>query len=356
MPVYACGSNLHGQVSGTDRLHLPTPDLIPDCSEVVAASWSQLVCRDAAGNLKVSGLSLEGKVTLNQIACWLGQDSFEAGLRDDGTIERFVDGARTEQRYSLASMNSKGEVLVVPRDLTTEAHLYSNLDALFSPPSSSSRLILSLPSSSSPIPSKERISSLSTFGTAAHFLLLSSPSQTLYSWGDNRYGQCGPVPLQALKPHSAEGRQTILPKIEFFDGLFPDPPLHCGAFHSAVRTRDGAVYVFGSDKEGQLGGGEEGGGAEPEMVELSTEEGEEEEGNEVVQVACGSGHTVLLTRRGEVWVAGANHDGQLGLSDLKPRLSFVRNDVLASLLATATPPQRVKRIHCARWTTYFEVE
>lgn len=68
---------------------------------------------DAAGKLLVSGLPLEGKVALEEISSWLGQDSFVAGLRIDGRIERFVDGAKTERRYSLASMNSKGEVLVV---------------------------------------------------------------------------------------------------------------------------------------------------------------------------------------------------------------------------------------------------
>ncbi|GAA5893399.1 hypothetical protein JCM6882_008023 [Rhodosporidiobolus microsporus] len=347
MPVYACGSNLHGQVSGIDRLQSPTPVLVPDCSEVVAASWSQLVVRDKDGTLRVSGLPLEGKVPLEDISCWLGQDSFVAGLRTDGRIQRIADGVQTEERYSLASMNSKGEILVVPQTEPTEAHLYPTLSALFSP--SPSPLILSLPSSST---FQERITSLST-GGAAHFLLLSSPSQVLYSWGDNRYGQCGPIPPRALVPNPAEGEKTLLPKVEFFDGLFPVAPLSCGAFHSAVRTRDGAVYVFGSDKEGQLGGGGEGGGAEAELVDLP--EGAAGDG-EVAQVACGAGHTVLLTKEGEVWVAGANHDGQLGLSDLDPRPAMVRNDVLASLLAAASPPQRVRRIHCTRWATYFEVE
>lgn len=72
------------------------------------------------------------------------------------------------------------------------------------------------------------------------------------------------------------------------------------------------MYVFGSGKEGQLGLGEGvGGGGELEVVDFdeATEDVdgyEAEEGERVVQVACGSAHTVVLTEKGEVWVAGAS--------------------------------------------------
>ncbi|GAA5857740.1 hypothetical protein JCM8547_005966 [Rhodosporidiobolus lusitaniae] len=373
MGVYACGANLHGQVEGTDQLQPPSLQLVSSASSLVAACWSCLVVRDNDGALRVLGLPLEGNVVLEDIEVWLGHDSFVAGLRRDGRVERFADGARTEERYSLASMNSRGEILLVPSSslffpafslvlltypssATTphEAHLYSSLDALLD--SSSSPLLLSLPSSS---PS-ECITTLST-GGAAHFLLLSSPSQTLYAWGDNRYGQCGPVPLSALAGPSPsftgdEPRRATLPKLDFFDGLFPSPPLSSGAFHSAVRTRDGSLYVFGSDKEGQLGMGGKGGGAEPELV------ADGEEGGETLvvrEVACGAGHTVMLTEEGEVWVAGANQDGQLGLSDFLPRPSFVKHLPLASLvsqLSSASETQQsVRHVLCTRWACYFEV-
>ncbi|GAA5935993.1 hypothetical protein JCM10213_002174 [Rhodosporidiobolus nylandii] len=340
MPVYACGANLHGQLPSVDQLQLHAPQLLPNCSSLVAASWSQLVVCDIAGHLQLHGLPLPRDVDLASVACFLGQDSFEAGLLTDGRIERFSYGVRTEERYNLASINGKGEVLVVPVDAPQESHLYPSLSALFEP--TTSPLILSLP----PSASAESINSLSA--GAAHFLVLSSPSESLYAWGDNRYGQCGPVPPTSLAPVAGGGAKAVLPRVEFFDGLFPTS-IECGSFHSAVTTRDGSAYVFGSDKDGQLGIGGAGGGSEPALLEVAGEEG-----GAVKKVAYGAAHTAVLTEQGEVWVAGANHDGQLGLSDFTPRSSFIRL-ALPPLSPSSSSPTRISRILCTRSTTYIEV-
>lgn len=72
--------------------------------------------------------------------------------------------------------------------------------------------------------------------------------------------------------------------------------------HSALLTADGALYVFGSDAHGQLGGVSSDG--EPALVELPSEQDEDEDHPDVVSVACGSSHTALVTSDGGVWVAG----------------------------------------------------
>ncbi|GAA6032395.1 hypothetical protein JCM8097_008153 [Rhodosporidiobolus ruineniae] len=365
MTVYVGGANLHRQIPGTSQPQLPSLHGVE--GSLVAASFSELVLRDGDDAIRVHGLPLPASVDLSQVDVFLGQDQFEGGLLFDGRIQSFTDGVMTEKRYALASSNSKGEVLVVPASTPTEAHLYPSFFALFSSPASPT-LILTLPSaSSSSTPSPERLTALSTGPAAAHFLLLTSPSGSLYSYGDNRYGQCGPVPRLSPPPPlfnaPEEPPRVELHHLDFFDGLFPAPPLVCGAFHSAVRTRDGSLYVFGSNKEGQLGlPAGEGGGAEPMLVEL----GEGEEGEEVEMVAAGAGHTVVVTKQGEVWVAGSNSDGQLGLGDFASRPSFVRHDPLHALLASDASPttsssasprqQRVTKVLCTRWATYFEVE
>ena len=48
------------------------------------------------------------------VRSWLGQDEFLAVLLEDGKIVRLVDGAITEVKYGMASMNSRGQILVVP--------------------------------------------------------------------------------------------------------------------------------------------------------------------------------------------------------------------------------------------------
>ncbi|GAA5973863.1 hypothetical protein JCM11641_003201 [Rhodosporidiobolus odoratus] len=357
--LYASGANLHGQLQPGEQLQLPTPVLVSSFSSFIACSWSQLVSRDTTGTVHLHGLSLaplDPPVDLEQVASWIGYDSFEAVLLNDGRIVRVSDGDRTVTRYTLACMNGKGELLVIPESNEIQALLYPSLNALFAAPSVPP-LVLSLPS---PSPPQDRFTCL--VSGSAHFLLLTSPSQSLYSWGDDRYGQCGPVPPPPA-PVSSHPRAnqvtTTLPRLEFFNGLFP-VTISCGAFHSAILTKDGSVYLFGSNKEGQLGLGSLG-GVEPESLELP------EEAGEVKQIACGGGYSVVLTEAGEVWAAGASaethitlstslslsdHDGQLGLSDLNPRTSFTRNDFFSSL---SFPKHRITRIACSRSTTYIEV-
>jgi hypothetical protein len=279
------------------------------------------------GQVAAIGLDLDRNST-EPVRRWLGQESFVAALLEDGRIERFSDGARSKGRYALAEMNGKGESLLVPgerrlrffgfvqqlilgysspvEDHADEAHLYPSLDALLDSSGSSPPARLRIASSHCAEPPaasssksrtyEQRIDSIAA--GAAHFLLLSS-SQQVYSVGDSRYGQAGPFSSQPLRASNAP---QALNHLSFFDGLFP-VAVSCGAFHSAVVTRDGAAYLFGSDKEGQCGG--QSGGNEPEMIDLEEAE-EEEEGIEIVQVACGAAHTLLRTRDGQVWCAGTS--------------------------------------------------
>ncbi|GAA5882464.1 hypothetical protein JCM1840_003189 [Sporobolomyces johnsonii] len=382
MPVLAFGANLHGQIPGQDSLTVSSPVTCPGCIAVAAASWSQAVFRDSTPAPTLRGLPLgPDSLDLASARTWLGQDSFVAALLHDGHILRFDDGNRSAEKYSLASMNSRGELLVVPGPSslplfsfpppltlthpTTESNplelrLYPSVAALFaaSAPSSSppaSPTLFTLPAFPSSPSSPEHIHLLSS--GASHSLLLALPSHRLFSLGDNRFGQCG---APSLSPPSSSA--PTLNRIEALDGLYP-VEIACGAFHSAVRTQDGSVYVFGTDKEGQGGG--IGAGCEPLLVELGLEgdesgliggDGDDEE-VEVRQVVCGAEHTVLLTTKGEVWVAGANHSGQLGLGDIASRRLFVRHPSFGARSQGAEGYLgRAIKVVCSRWTTYVETE
>ncbi|KAG0663882.1 putative E3 ubiquitin-protein ligase herc6 [Rhodotorula mucilaginosa] len=351
MTVLACGSNAFQQLCPSDQLVLSDPVDVT-ASDLAAASWSQTVLRSTrdVGQVAAIGLDLDRNST-EPVRRWLGQESFVAALLEDGRIERFSDGARSKGRYALAEMNGKGESLLVPEDHADEAHLYPSLDALLDSSGSSPPARLRIASSHCAEPPaasssksrtyEQRIDSIAA--GAAHFLLLSS-SQQVYSVGDSRYGQAGPFSSQPLRASNAP---QALNHLSFFDGLFP-VAVSCGAFHSAVVTRDGAAYLFGSDKEGQCGG--QSGGNEPEMIDLEEAE-EEEEGIEIVQVACGAAHTLLRTRDGQVWCAGTNADGQLALGDLVPQPTFTRNARLERRIRECG--MQLVDIVCSRASSYF---
>ena len=80
--------------------------------------------------------------------------------------------------------------------------------------------------------------------------------------------------------------------------------------HSVALTRSGAVYVWGSNKEGQLGLGDE---AEeisysPEMLGF--------EDDTIKDISCGYYHTAFVTSSGDVYTFGEADGGKLGLGDV----------------------------------------
>ncbi|KAF6091404.1 retinitis pigmentosa GTPase regulator [Phyllostomus discolor] len=82
--------------------------------------------------------------------------------------------------------------------------------------------------------------------------------------------------------------------------------ISCGYYHSAFVTRDGELYTFGEPECGKLGLPQEllMNHRVPQLVTGIPEK--------VLQVACGGGHTVVLTEKG-VYTFGLGQFGQLGL-------------------------------------------
>uniref|UniRef100_A0A3B3SQX4 Retinitis pigmentosa GTPase regulator b n=1 Tax=Paramormyrops kingsleyae TaxID=1676925 RepID=A0A3B3SQX4_9TELE len=91
----------------------------------------------------------------------------------------------------------------------------------------------------------------------------------------------------------------------------------CGDDHTALITGNGKLYMFGVNNWGQLGLGTKAAVNKPTCVKaLKTEK--------VKLAACGRNHTLVYTSRGNLYVAGGNSEGQLGLGDCKERVSFER--------------------------------
>lgn len=81
----------------------------------------------------------------------------------------------------------------------------------------------------------------------------------------------------------------------------------CGGMHTVVLNGEGGVLVSGANDHGQLG--TQGGRGVGGVVHFCAVRVFE---SDVMMVAAGSAHTVLLTADGRVFGAGSNSNGQLG--------------------------------------------
>lgn len=82
--------------------------------------------------------------------------------------------------------------------------------------------------------------------------------------------------------------------------------VRAGPWHFAAVTSSGVVYTWGLGNNGRLGHGSQDDYFEPTIVTALS-------GKQVVEVACGSFHTVFVTSDGEAYACGDNQGGQCGV-------------------------------------------
>jgi len=118
------------------------------------------------------------------------------------------------------------------------------------------------------------------------------------TWGDARG-------LHALgrepTPDEPADRPAVVPAL---DGLVVTR-IASGGAASAALAESGDVYIWGAAEVDGLGGVP----GEVALVDLPRGD------VNVVDVAVGAGHVLVLTEDGEVWAAGENANGQLGRED-----------------------------------------
>ncbi|XP_029910454.1 probable E3 ubiquitin-protein ligase HERC3 isoform X2 [Myripristis murdjan] len=93
----------------------------------------------------------------------------------------------------------------------------------------------------------------------------------------------------------------------------PVSQVACGSHHSVALTKDGQVYTWGQDSSGQLGlGKRKPVVGSPQLVRSLW-------ANPLVQVSAGGEQSFALAVSGSVFSWGKNHRGQLGLGDTTDR-------------------------------------
>jgi RCC1 and BTB domain-containing protein len=84
--------------------------------------------------------------------------------------------------------------------------------------------------------------------------------------------------------------------------------ISCGSDHSLLLTKSGDLYGFGRNKYGQIGCGNNINQWEPIKINRFTEK-------KIISIACGGQHSLALTDTGKVYSWGFNKTGQLGIDN-----------------------------------------
>ncbi|MBO9600231.1 MAG: hypothetical protein J7559_20740 [Cohnella sp.] len=126
--------------------------------------------------------------------------------------------------------------------------------------------------------------------------------------------------------------------------------LASGNNHALAVLDNGTVMAWGDNKYGQLGNGSnDNTNPTPSLVQGLTD---------VIDVAGGMGHSLALKKDGTVWAWGANHDGQLGngtKSKMSADFATVVEDHNSSVPVQVTGLDHVKAI-TAGWSSSFALK
>lgn len=138
---------------------------------------------------------------------------------------------------------------------------------------------------------------------------------SVYAWGRNTHGQLGDgrfgLEAKAVKPVRVAGLADVVAVAAGWD-------------HSLALTRDGTVFAWGDRAHGQLGDGTRETGrpvATPQPVPGLTD---------IVAVAAGGRHSLALRKDGAVFAWGDNWNGQLGNGKLKNEAGHAKPQQVAS--------------------------
>ncbi|XP_045308261.1 RCC1 domain-containing protein 1 isoform X2 [Leopardus geoffroyi] len=144
---------------------------------------------------------------------------------------------------------------------------------------------------------------------AEHALLLDEAGQ-VFSWGQGRHGQLGHGTLEAeLEPRPLEALQGV-----------PMAEVAAGGWHSVCVSETGDIYIWGWNESGQLALpsrslAEVGNTAAGEASGLKEDGCDVRTAEDAVKASCGSRHTAVVTRTGELYTWGWGKYGQLGHRD-----------------------------------------
>lgn len=132
--------------------------------------------------------------------------------------------------------------------------------------------------------------------------------QTLWTWGDNLFGQLG--------DGTRASRSTPAKVLDQVTAV------SMGGYHAAALRADGTLWLWGSNIDGQLGNGGQGNTTDQTGAQLQTLPLSLSTTGPVTAVSAGTSHTAVILADGSLWTWGRNDTQQLGLDQTAPTVSL----------------------------------
>jgi len=165
---------------------------------------------------------------------------------------------------------------------------------------------------------------------AGHNILITQNGKT-HVWGDNRNGQLG---LGDTTTRNTPTENTQLEQIiQDNGGVDNILTFKTGEDYNVLIFKNGKVYVWGYNYHGELGLGDTTNRDTPsENTQLEQIIQENGGVNNILTLETGGYHNVLIFKNGKVYVWGRNYEGQLGLGDTTSRNTPTENSQLEQII------------------------
>jgi alpha-tubulin suppressor-like RCC1 family protein len=160
----------------------------------------------------------------------------------------------------------------------------------------------------STIPSERKVIKSAT---GVYFTIVLLDDGTVYGCGYNQFGQLGDGTTGNGPPNYEQLTLTPMLLTNIPSGR-KIVNIACGGFNTLVLLDDGTVYGCGNNGVGQLGDGTTGGPNNEQLTLTPMDLSMISLGRKVINIACGSIHTIILLDDGTVYGCGDNEYGQLG--------------------------------------------
>jgi alpha-tubulin suppressor-like RCC1 family protein len=318
--VLAWGGNAQGQL-GTGSPNSSTPQPVPGLSGIVAiaAGFSHGIALRNDGLVFTWGLGQFGQLgnppasitifaptlvsNLNGVVSIAASGMTSYALRNDGTLWGwgYNAGGQIGTGNTTSPIAAPSKVV----NLTNVAAIAAgggyalavrSDGAVWGWGDNSAGELGVLPVNSTPVATPVQVPNLSSIGTVAATTSTSyalSKDGTLFSWGDNQYGELGNGPSGSSLVPIQLPNVTSVAAVSAGDGF------------TAIRKTDGSVWSLGTNANGQVGNGTT--SATPVSVPTTTVG--------VVgptAIAAGDSHALALFASGAVMAWGSNQQGQIG--------------------------------------------